>query len=343
MTSNIAAQGLDTRRLGTLRRMSRLADPGGFLLVAAIDHPENYLALFDADISRVPHETVVASKLELVAMMARHASALLLDPVWSLGQAVLTGDLPGSAGLIAPIERLVYAPGTRLGWELDVRPRPGWGVEKIAAVGADGAKFLVFHRAELTEVAAAQRELVAELAAACHAHGLPLIVEPLWYPLDGEDPADERVARAREEAIVAAAATFADAGADVLKVQFPGRIGTAGDRASAHAAARDLDAALRVPWVLLSEGAGYDDFVVQMDICARAGASGYIAGRAVWGDAVGRLPDAERRAAVIRAGQRLAALNDIVRAHGRPAIERLPTAQATAALPPKWYENSRYG
>lgn len=329
MTSNPTVGVVDVGRLGTLRRLSRLADRDGFMCVAAIDHPENYLALFDSDISRVPHETVVASKLELVAEMARHASALLLDPVWSLGQAILTGDLPGSVGLIAPIERLEYAPGTRLGWARDVRPRPGWGPERIAAAGADAAKYILFYRAELAEVAAAQRELVAGLAAACHEHRLPLIVEPIWYPLDGEDPADDRVRRARAEAIVAAAAEFAALGADVLKVQFPGDAG----------AARELDAALPVPWVLLSEGAGFDDFAVQMEICAKAGASGYIAGRAVWGDAVGRLPDAERRAAVARAGDRLAKLNAIVRAHGRPFRERLPVAEATAALPAEWYRS----
>lgn len=329
MTSNPTAGAVDVNRLGTLRRLSRLADRDGFLHVAAIDHPENYLALFDPDISRVPHETVVASKLELVAEMARHASALLLDPVWSLGQAILTGDLPGSVGLIAPIERLTYAPGTRLGWDRDVRPRPGWGPAQIAAVGADAAKFILFYRAELTDVAAAQRELVAGLAAACREHRLPLVVEPIWYPLDGEDPADDRVRRARAEAIVAAAAEFAAAGADVLKVQFPGDAG----------AARELDAAVPVPWVLLSEGAGFDDFAVQMETCARAGASGYIAGRAVWGDAVGRLPEAGRRAAVARAGRRLATLNEIVRAHGRPWHERLPVAEAAAALPPDWYRS----
>lgn len=327
---------VDLQRLGTLRRLARLATEDGFFCVAAIDHPENYLELFDKDISNVPHETVVASKLELVTELSRHASALLVDPIWSLGQAIVTRALPGSVGLLAPIERLSYTPG---GWGLETAMRPGWTTDKIAKVGADGVKLFLFYRREVADVAATQRALVADLVASCREQQLPLVVEPIWYPLEGEDPGDPSVRHRRADAIVAAAAEFAGLGADILKVQFPGSIGSAAERASAAAAARDLDAGLDVPWVLLSEGAGYEDFAVQMEISARAGASGYIAGRAVWGDAVGYLPEEERRTAVARAGERLAALNAIVRSFGRPWDERLSVDAAAAALPANWYES----
>ena len=92
-----------------------------------------------------------------------------------------------------------------------------------------------------------------------------------------------------------------------------------------------------LPWVLLSEGAGYDDFAVQMEIAAGAGASGYIAGRAVWGDAVGDIPEAERLRALARAGERLTALNKIVRGYGRPWFERIPADPVPSTLPPDWY------
>jgi tagatose-1,6-bisphosphate aldolase len=92
--------------------------------------------------------------------------------------------------------------------------------------------------------------------------------------------------------------------------------------------------------VLLSEGAGFDDFAVQMEIVAKAGASGYIAGRAVWGDAVGNLPDGVRRAGLVRAGERLDELNDLVRRHGKPWTSHAPQPAidtvATAMLP-SWY------
>jgi tagatose 1,6-diphosphate aldolase len=322
-------------QLGTVRRLTRLATTDGFLCIAAMDHPENYVELFDKDISRVPHETVVRSKLELATELARHASGLLMDPVWSLGQAIATRTLPGTVGVVAPIEKLSYGPQ---GFGLETVLRPKWTAEKIAKLGADGVKLYLSYRAELADVAAEQRKLVADLVSTCRALQLPLIVEPIWYPLSGEDPTEPAVRRQRAAGIVAAAAEFCLLGVDVLKVQFPGSVRSEADRASAAAAARDLDSGLTVPWVLLSEGAGFDDFVVQMEITARAGASGFIAGRAVWADAVGNLPAAERARGLTRAGERLDMLTAIVRAHGRPWHEAMTVDAAITAVPPDWYE-----
>ena len=157
---------IDVQRLGTQRRLARLASDDGYFFVAALDHPENYLALLDPDVTRVPHETVVASKLELAATLAEHASALLLDPVWSLGQAIATGVLPGRVGVIAPIEQLTYTPGVGPGWAVEPKLRPGWSPAQIARLGVDGVKLILFYRADLHEVAAGQRKVVADLAAA---------------------------------------------------------------------------------------------------------------------------------------------------------------------------------
>jgi tagatose 1,6-diphosphate aldolase len=323
-------------QLGTVRRLARLATTDGFLCIAAVDHPENYVELFDKDISRVPHETVTRSKLELAAELARHASGLLLDPVWSLGQAIATRTLPGAVGVLAPIEKLSYTPE---GFGLATELRPKWTAEKISKLGADGIKLYLFYRAEVADVAAEQRKLVADLASTCRGLQMPLVVEPIWYPLPGEDPTEPDVRRRRAAGIVASAAEFAMLGVDVLKLQFPGSVGSEAERASAAAAARDLAAGVGVPWVLLSEGAGFEDFAVQMEITARAGASGYIAGRAVWGGAVGNLPEAERRRGLARAGERLDTLTTIVRADGRPWREAMSIDDAIAAFPPDWYES----
>jgi tagatose-1,6-bisphosphate aldolase len=323
--------------LGLRRRLTRLTTADGFFFVAALDHPENYLALFDTDISRVSHDTVVRSKLELAAHLAPHASALLLDPVWSLGQAIATATLPRNTGAISSIELLAYTPQ---GFGLETRLRPEWTPEKIARAGVDGVKVYLSYRAEL-DVVASQRALIGDLAARCHAVGLPLVVEPIWYPLPGEDAADPAVQARRAAAIVASAAEFAAIGADVLKVQFPGSVRTPEARRSAEAAARELDAALDRPWVLLSEGVGYDEFAVQVEVVSAAGASGYMAGRAIWGDAVGAIPEGERRAGLERAARRLQELNVIVRANGRPHLPQVPVDEAVTALPEDWH--TRFG
>ena len=170
-------------RLGKLRRLQRISDADGFIRVAAIDHPENYVALFDDDLDSVSFAEVVESKLELIAAMSSASTAVLVDPVWSFGQAVLTASVPGGIGMISGLEELAYSPS---GFGTETVVRPSWTVPVLARLGADAAKLVVFYRAELADVAATQHALVADLAQQCDAAELPLVVEPLWYPLEGE-------------------------------------------------------------------------------------------------------------------------------------------------------------
>jgi len=122
---------------------------------------------------------------------------------------------------------------------------------------------------------------------------------------------------------------------DLLKVEFPGYVDTAEGRRSAAAACAELAAAVPVPWVLLSAGVGYPDFRTQLEIACRAGASGYLAGRSVWRDAV----VARDPAAIGQARDRLAELNAITRSHGRPYSPTVTLDDALAQLPERWYRS----
>ena len=53
------------------------------------------------------------------------------------------------------------------------------------------------------------------------------------------------------------------------------------------------------PWVMLSAGAGKDDFRRILTFAYRAGASGYLAGRAIWWDAFQSFPDLDAQGDVI--------------------------------------------
>lgn len=318
----------DPGTLGRLRRLDRCATPEGLLAIAAIDHPARLLG--PADGPTPSRETVVHRKLALVTALAPHASGFLLDPELSIAEAAVSGALPGGSGMIANIEQLRESD---TGFEREVDLRPGWDPARIAASGADGVKFVFFHRAELPE---AEREVerVTALIADCHAVGLPCVIEPLWYPHVGEDPADPTVARSRARAIVAEAARFAACGADVLKVQFPGGVADPGQRAEARAACRELDAALPVPWVLLSEAVGYDDFRVQVELAATEGSSGFMAGRAVWSEVAA---SGGSSAAIALAVDRLATLRAVVDACGRPWRERVPGDALGPAVADGWW------
>lgn len=323
-------------RLGKLRRLQRISDADGFIRVAAIDHPENYLALFDEDISAVSFSEVVESKLELIAAMAPASTAVLVDPVWSFGQAVLTQAVPAGVGMISGLEELAYSPS---GFGTETVLRHDWTAPVLARLGADAAKLVVFYRSELTDICAAQHRLVDDLAQQCDEAELPLVVEPLWYPLEGESLDDPAVRTARAAAIVDSAAIFAELGADVMKVEFPGRVGHRADEEAAAEACARLDASIEVPWVLLSSSATFEQFRTQLRIASGAGACGFMAGRAIWGDAVGR-HDADTRAAAARtAVQRLEDLHTVLLDAGRGWSRPMSVTDAIDVLPATWHES----
>ena len=322
--------------VGLLRRLARLTDRDGLIRAAAIDHPENYDLLFDSDLANVSFAEVVESKLELIAAMSGHASALLLDPRASVGQAIVTGAVPGDVGIISGLEDLYFQTDGSFAPEFGLKP--GWEPEKLAALGIDAAKLVVWHRAEDRAVEEERLAQVAEVARRCHDLHLPLIVEPLWYPVAGESLADPEVRDRRTASVIETAGSFRRAGADIMKVEFPVNLATQADEADAACAA--LAEAVDGPWVLLSAGVTFDGFLPQMAIAARHGACGFAAGRAIWGDGVGRF-DAARRAEGARvACERLDRLTEALHASPHPAIHHVAPALAAETIGPDWYRTA---
>ena len=109
-----------------------------------------------------------------------------------------------------------------------------------------------------------------------------------------------------DAAIVEAAAELSPLGPSLYKVQVPsGRQGHA--RTSSRRACTELGEAITGPWVVLSQGVDRDDFLGAVRAACRGGASGFLAGRALWSDVVG--PRGRARPAlaeVVRAAARAA-------------------------------------
>jgi tagatose 1,6-diphosphate aldolase len=247
----------------------------------------------------------------------------------------VTGALPGTVGLMASIEDEDYSipDGPRR-----TRYRDGWSLRQIKLVGADVAKLLWFYRPDGdADTAEHQRYVVRSLVAECARLSLPLVVEPIWYPLPGEDPESPQWQTARVEGILASAFEANALGVDMLKVEFPGYVASQQGRDSAAAACKELDSGVNVPWVILSAGVGYEDFKTQVEIACRAGASGYLAGRSIWRDAVSTPDPAARAAAVSGARARLDELNTITRANGRPYLAAHKLSDVIEAMPDGWF------
>lgn len=329
--------------LGKTRSLTRISTEDGYIATLAIDHPENYLAMIDPDWAKVTSAQATRSKLELIAALAPHASAFLVDPLWSLAQGIATGVIPASTGIITGIESLSYQPDGGFGTQTAVREQ--WTVEKIKTLGADAVKMVVWWRPEADD-ADEIRRLVAGLVEDCERHQIPLVVEPLWYPAEGQDPKSEQARAERQETLVGAAGEFVGLGIDVLKSEFPGDLvagseRTAGDEAAEKAAvdaARAIESACAgTPWVMLSGSGTFEVFRRQLTIVAQAGACGFMAGRAIWTGAVGG-PEEQRHDAVLRCQDRLDECLAILRANGRPWRQAPSVDEVAETLTAGWHE-----
>jgi tagatose 1,6-diphosphate aldolase len=330
---------------GKLRALATLADDHGrFTMIAVDQRPPIFAALArhgDRDPSEVGYDEVAAVKGALVEVLAPHASAVLMDPVWTHPHHLRA--VPGRVGLISTLEDYGFelVDGERRSHAIE-----GWSVAKIRRSGAMGVKLLAWHRPDLSEATQAhQDDFVEAVGRACDEHDLPFVLELLVYPLPGEDPGSADYARAKPERVLGSLRRYADPRfrVDVMKLEFPVELKRvdgfhAGvldgvvrepvhdlDETRAHLAA--LDTASPVPWVLLSAGVGPREFALDVELAVDAGASGVLAGRAVWYDALAAYPDLE-------------AVKARLRERSVPYLAQLAGIVARA-LP--WHRHRRYG
>jgi tagatose 1,6-diphosphate aldolase len=317
--------------LGRLRGLRACASARGTFTVLALDHRQNLRReLHPDDPAAATHDEMVAFKQAVVRALAGAATGVLLDPEIGAAQCIADGSLPAATGLLVAIEATGYSgpPTARVSRVLD-----GWSVAKAKRMGADAAKLLVYYNPDAPN-AADQERLVADVAAACAAVDLALFIEPLGFPVD---PAVARLGgEERRRVVVETARRLTAVGGDVLKAEFPYDADVADEARWADACA-ELDAASRVPWVLLSGGVDDATFERQVRVACRTGASGVLVGRSVWAPSAMMAAD-DRDAWLASEGRaRLRRLADVVDAEGR-AWDARPTALTAAPAPGEgWY------
>jgi tagatose-1,6-bisphosphate aldolase len=314
-----------TPSYGKLRRLQQCTDESGRFVMLAADQRGNLRrALNPGDPAAVSDWDMTRFKIDLMSVLSGDSSAVLLDPEYGAAQAIAAGVISGSAGLVVALESTGYAESPH-----DRRSEilPGWSPEQAQQIGASAAKLLIYYHPDAPG-APGQEALIARTAIRCSAVDLPLIVEPLSFPLNDE-PLD---GPERRRVVVETARRLGSIdGVDLLKMEFPA---LPDDPDGWEDACRSLDEASSVPWVILSAGVDFATFSRQAETACRAGAVGVLAGRAVWGEATAMSRD-ERLAFFATVGrERMATLSRIVRHHARPWIEPDPDA---GEIPSDWY------
>ncbi|MBM2825020.1 MAG: Tagatose-bisphosphate aldolase [Dehalococcoidales bacterium] len=324
--------------IGKIRGLQQIADPGGLLIMCAMDHRGSMHTMIEGDgRPEVTDAEIVKRKLELCSALAPYASAVLLDPLFGAAQCISGGVLPGGTGLLVSIEASGYTGGKeyRVTELLD-----GWGVAKIKRMGASAVKILVYYRPDLKEMARKQLETIGRVAEECIKYDLPFLVEPVAYPVGSETNHPEEFARLKPELVIRTAQDITALPIDVLKSEFPADLRYQSDEAELLKLCCQLDASTRVPWVILSAGVDFALFRKQVEIACRAGASGFLGGRAIWQEAM-RITDARERVGFLSTVgvDRLKQLVEIAQKYALPWYRKFGLAgDALADISGKWYQ-----
>jgi tagatose 1,6-diphosphate aldolase len=135
----------------------------------------------------------------------------------------------------------------------------------------------------MPNTAAKQLDTIREIAMSCIKYDIPFLVESVAYPAKAgkADPAG-----LHSKLVIETAKQITKLPIDVLKAEFPGDIAREPDENRLLGLCRELDAASQVPCVVLSAGVDFDTFARQVEIACKAGASGFLGGRAIWQEAM---------------------------------------------------------
>lgn len=313
---------------GRLWGLRRLSDEGGRFQMLAVDQrpPIKNLVAARRGVEVASYDDVCTVKALLVEELAPLCSAVLVDPHYAYPAAVHLAS--PARGLLVTLEDSVFTdtPGGRRSSSID-----HWSVAKIGRIGADAVKLLAWYRPDADPaVLDHQQAFVAEVGEACRRHDLPFVLELLVYPLSrpGEAGGDDLgVTERRAELVLDSVATFADPGygVDLFKLESPWPAAEVPDPDGADAERvqgwfDELGKRAGRPWVMLSAGAGPDEFRRILVFAYRAGASGYLAGRAIWWEAFQRFPDLEAMRAELQVGARryVADINQLTARSARP-------------------------
>jgi len=331
--------------IGKLRGLQQLADSRGIMTMCAIDHRGALKrALNKKNPDAVSYQDMVDFKLDLCRAVAPFASAILLDPEYGAGQAIAAGLLPGTKGLLVSMEKTGYtgASAARITELL-----PGWSVKKVKRMGASAVKLLIYFRPDLKDVASKQLDLVAKLADQCLEEDIAFLVEPVSYPIEEKERMNhngtysEKFAEIKPDLVIETARQITALPIDVLKAEFPADIHFEQDEGKLLGLCQELNRASRLPWVLLSAGVDFESFRNQVKIACKAGASGFLAGRALWQEGA-QIRSRNERMNFFQntAAPRLKELAEIADSYGKPWYSRLVAENGKfAPVTDGWYRN----
>ena len=279
---------------GKLWGLRRMADEHGIFKMTAVDQrpPIKGPIAKHLGVSEAPWDQVARFKGLLVETLQGNSTAMLLDPHYAVPHAI--GRLSPEKGLIVTLEDSLFQEtnGGRLSSDID-----DWSVEKIKRMGGDAVKVLAWYRPDASsDVIRKQQDYVKRVGEECAHFDIPFLFELLVYPLASDARQTQEyieMKRKKSDHVLASVEEFAkpDYGVDVFKLESPVNAKDADGSHKVQELFDEMGALAGRPWVMLSAGAGKPQFKKVLNHAFAAGASGFLAGRAIWLDAFSAYPD----------------------------------------------------
>lgn len=259
----------------TITNLSPLQRPSGAFAMLAVDQREAMRNMFaEHQDGPVTDADLTSFKLNAARILTPYASAVLIDKQFALDQAIEAGVVAEQCGLIASADHFESAHGELVG---EVTIDRSVDPQKYAALGVKALKLLVLYRPD--QPAEGRVAMVKEFVERCRTAGLISIIEPLSRkPINGGE-------FDWDKGVIEAAKELGSLGADLYKAEIPFH-GQASE-SDVRAACAEITRAVDGPWVVLSSGVPEDIFPTAVRWACLEGASGFLAGRAVWLSCIG--------------------------------------------------------
>lgn len=279
---------------GKLWGMRRMADTCGLFKMTAVDQRppiKGPIAAYHGT-DEAPYEDVARFKAMLVEHLQEASSAMLLDPHYAI--PVGLKYLSPTKGLIVTLEDSVFEDTGQGRYSTAI---DDWSVGKIKRMGGDAVKVLAWYRPDADPVINQhQKDWTKRIGEACAKYDIPFLFELLVYPISSDAEQTQEYTEMktkRADDVLKSVEDFAapDFGVDVFKLESPVAGKDIFEAENVQSLFNEMGRLAGRPWVMLSAGAGKPEFKQVLEHAYAAGASGYLAGRAIWLDAFQAYPD----------------------------------------------------
>ena len=286
------------QNLGKLIHLNKLCtDKAHFQMLAVDQRPPIFNIISNAMGREHKYEEVVECKKLITSSLSEHATAILMDPNFSLSNVLQHNK---SKGLVITLEEHSFNETDRGRFSENIQD---WSVEKIKKIGGDAVKVLAWYRPDAdAESIEHQKKYVKKIGEECEKYSIPFLLELLVYPFkDDENHTTEYQEQKQKKTqhVIDSVKEFAkdEYKVDIFKLESPvdssmlaGDITNETEKAFSDLAEATNDK----PWVVLSSGMDKDSFYKCLELAYINGASGYLAGRTIWLDAFKNYPNIEK-------------------------------------------------